>query len=118
LPGSTPPIDEKSHTCGMFMSPRDLLAVYCWNGEVNTEKLEPKLKPKYEPGKRYTPPIYEGRQRWGEIHVWDKHGKVQYIDAVPGLGFTDGIAIDKDDNIYALSDSWRQSGAATLKCKL
>lgn len=105
LPGSTPPIDEKSHTCGMFMSPRDLLAVYCWNGEVNTEKLEPKLKPKYEPGKRYTPPIYEGRQRWGEIHVWDKHGKVQYIDAVPGLGFTDGIAIDKDDNIYVMAGS-------------
>lgn len=105
LPGSIPPVDEKCHTCGMFMSPHDLLAVYCWNGEVNLEKKELKIKPVYEPGKKYTPPIYEGRQRWGEIHVWDKHGKVQYTDAVPGLGFTDGIAIDKEDNIYVMAGS-------------
>jgi hypothetical protein len=35
--------------------------------------------------------------------VWDKHGKLVYQDAVPGLGLTDGLAMDKDDNIYALT---------------
>jgi hypothetical protein len=32
--------------------------------------------------------------------VWDKHGKLLYEDAVPGVAQVDGVAIDRDDNIY------------------
>jgi hypothetical protein len=54
-------------------------------------------------GKRYTPPIYPGRLSSSTtpcIHVWDKHGKRVYEDAVPGAAQVDGVGIDVNDNIY------------------
>jgi hypothetical protein len=60
----------------------------------------------YRPSK-YTPQVYPGRMRWGEIHVWDKHGKLVAEDAVPGMGHLNGIGIDQDDNIYMLAASRR-----------
>jgi hypothetical protein len=53
-------------------------------------------------GRAYTPPIFPGRARWAEVHIWDKHGKLVCEDAVPGLTMTDGLHIDKEDNVYAL----------------
>ncbi len=50
----------------------------------------------------YAPRLYPGRVRWGEVHVWDRHGKLVYEDAVPGMGHMNGIGIDKDDNIYMM----------------
>ncbi len=58
-------------------------------------------------GRAYTPKVYPGRMRWGEIHIWDKHGKLIREDAVPGMGHLNGIGIDQDDNIYALAASRR-----------
>ena len=60
-----------------------------------------------EVGRKYVPQIYPGRQRWGEIHVWNRPGQVRHVDAIPGLGFTDGVAIDKDENLYVLSGAAR-----------
>ncbi|MCX7590853.1 MAG: hypothetical protein N2255_04410, partial [Kiritimatiellae bacterium] len=54
-------------------------------------------------GKPYTPTIYPGRISTSTspcIHVWNKHGQVVYEDAVPGVGQVDGVALDRDDNIY------------------
>jgi hypothetical protein len=45
--------------------------------------------------------------RWGEIHIWDKHGKLLCEDAVPGMGHLNGIGIDQNDNIYMLAASRR-----------
>ena len=36
-------------------------------------------------------------------HVWDKHGKLIYDDAVPGMPQIDGIAIDSNDDIYIMA---------------
>ena len=58
-------------------------------------------------GRPYTPQIYPGRMRWGEIHIWDQHGKVVMEDSVPGMGHLNGIGIDQDDNLYMLSASRR-----------
>jgi hypothetical protein len=46
--------------------------------------------------------MYPGRLCWGEVHVWDKHGKLLHEDAIGGLPMTDGLAMDKDANLYAL----------------
>ncbi|MGQ9663549.1 MAG: hypothetical protein ACUVWX_14650, partial [Kiritimatiellia bacterium] len=49
---------------------------------------------------RYEPRIYPGRP-WGSlVHIFDKHGQVLYDDALPGSNYFQGIAMDKDDNLY------------------
>jgi len=61
---------------------------------------------KYE-GKPYVPRIYPGRQRWGEVHIFDKHGTVIVSDAVPGMAHMNGIGIDQDDNVYMMAAARR-----------
>lgn len=54
-------------------------------------------------GKGYSPQIYPGRISNSTtpcIHIWDKHGKPLYEDAVPGVAQVDGVGIDEQDNIY------------------
>ena len=69
-------------------------------------------------GRRYEPGIYPGRNRWGELHIWDKHGKVVMQDVVPGIGHLNGVGIDRDDNIYLLSASRRVIGGKPYEPKL
>jgi len=89
------------HQGGLAVSPKGYVVASCFNR--NTYELkDPNFRMKFEDGKPYTPPMYPGRRRWAEVHVWDRHGKLVYEDAVAGLGVTDGLAMDKDDNIYAL----------------
>lgn len=54
-------------------------------------------------GKGYEPPMFPGRSSSSTtpcIHVWDKHGKILYEDAVPGIGQVDGVGMDINDDIY------------------
>jgi hypothetical protein len=54
-------------------------------------------------GKEYAPALYPGRMSSSTtpcLHVWDKHGKMLFEDAVPGVGQVDGVGIDRDDNVY------------------
>jgi hypothetical protein len=54
-------------------------------------------------GKPYQPNMFPGRALNSTtpcIHVWDKHGKLIYEDAVPGVHQVDGIAMDRKDAIY------------------
>ena len=42
------------------------------------------------------------------IHVWDKHGKSIIEDAIPGIGGTAyGIALDRDNAVYLMSNATR-----------
>lgn len=41
------------------------------------------------------------------MHVWDKHGKMVIEDAVPGMSGIDGLGLDKEDNVYLLSNTPR-----------
>jgi hypothetical protein len=52
---------------------------------------------------KYKPRIYPGRAVDWETHIWDKHGKLIHEDATPGLVNSDGIGIDKDDNLYVMA---------------
>ncbi|MEX0702250.1 MAG: hypothetical protein WD069_09160 [Planctomycetales bacterium] len=58
-------------------------------------------------GKPYTPFIYPGRMRWQEVHVWDRHGKLVYEDAVPGTTIVNGIGMDARDDIYLMDSPTR-----------
>ncbi|MCK6471853.1 MAG: hypothetical protein L6R28_08905 [Planctomycetes bacterium] len=88
------------HLGGFDVSPKGYIAVSCYNVRP-TEKLADVNKA-FGVGKAYMPQMYPGRLRWAEVHVWDKHGQPVYKDAVPGMPMTDGICMDRDDNIYAL----------------
>jgi len=90
------------HLGGFGVSPTGRVVVSCYNARRLQLRTDGFDAAKAQVGKPYTPPIYPGRARYGEIHIWDKHGKVVCEDAVPGLTMTDGLAIDKGDNIYAL----------------
>jgi DNA-binding beta-propeller fold protein YncE len=89
---------------GIWVSPKGHVAVWC---SVRTKDKRTLL---VAPGRRfsqtdiaYKPPIYPGRKMAGSVHVWDKHGKVVYEDAVPGVSMLDGLAIDRNDDLYLLS---------------
>jgi hypothetical protein len=97
------------HLGGMDISVKGHLVITTCNGfdMENLPQGEPGEVHKKVEGKPYKPIIYPGRMRWGEIHIWDKYGKVIFEDAVPGMGHLNGIAIDQEDNIYMLTAARR-----------
>ncbi len=101
LPGAGKP--GQFHLGGFGVSPRGNIVVSCFNIK-DTRALDPNA-PRIisQAGKAYEPSNFPGRVRYAEVHVWDKHGKPIYQDAVPGLSLTDGMNLDRDDNIYALA---------------
>jgi len=52
----------------------------------------------------WIPRIYPGRSTYAFIHIWDKHGKLKFEDALPGLGEMSDFKIDNDDNLYMISN--------------
>jgi len=54
-------------------------------------------------GKSYAPRIYPGRIRFGEMHIWDRHGQLLHADAIMGLVDAYGVGIDHDRNVYLLA---------------
>ncbi|MCG3181145.1 MAG: hypothetical protein BIFFINMI_03519 [Phycisphaerae bacterium] len=115
LPGA-PPCEPSSTHCGGFgVSPRGHVAVQCWNGQAFSAGADRReMSGIAELGKRYTPRLYPGRQRWGEIHVWDQHGKLLHEDAAPGVTITDGVGIDRNDNLYVMALPARTPGGKDL----
>lgn len=100
------------HHGGMAVSPRGHLVV-----AVNNHGQLPKSRrdvydvaEEAAGGKEYLPTQFPGRARWGEVHVWDKHGQLLFEDAVPGLTNLDGLEIDAHDNLYVLSATTRILG--------
>lgn len=116
VPGSRP--GPWFHCGGFGVSPKGHLVVQCFNGgSAGNAKLERPGEPQLPAttGKPYEPQLYPGRQRWGEIHIWDAHGKVLYEDAAPGVAITDGVCLDKDDSVYVLTNPMRTpDGRRTL----
>lgn len=100
LPGVGKP--GQFHLGGFGVSPNGNMVISCYNAkrlELQTDGFD---ATKAQEGRAYAPPIFPGRARYAEVHIWDRRGKVVHEDAVPGLSMTDGLSLDKDDNIYAL----------------
>lgn len=94
---------------GIAISPKGHLIVTTCNGAYLGDKpgwQRGEAHFNYE-GKAYRPALYPGRQCWGEIHIFDRKGKMLLEDAVPGMGHLNGIGIDADDNVYMLSAAKR-----------
>jgi hypothetical protein len=60
--------------------------------------------------KRYSPVIYPGRLVQQDIHVFDKHGKVLFEDAIKGTPTGYGVFIDNRRNVYFLAGANRLYG--------
>lgn len=94
------------HQGGMGVSPRGRLAVTNYNiakpAYRKGEMREIQEAGAVASGRPYTPPMFPGRRRWNEVHVWDHRGKVIHEDAAPGATMMDGIAIDREDNLYMM----------------
>jgi SMP-30/Gluconolactonase/LRE-like region len=97
------------HMGGLAISPKGHLCVPTCNGAnpgVRTPSNQAKKGFQYA-GKKYVPALYPGRHRWGEIHIFDQHGKVVRKDAFPGIGHLNGVGIDNNDNIYVMASAYR-----------
>ncbi|MFW6170943.1 MAG: hypothetical protein ACODAD_10675 [Planctomycetota bacterium] len=105
LPGGNRPVNWNMG--GLHVTPKGLLTVSVTSkaksGEMNRDLsgLRRGVHVVHETEQRYEPLVFPGRRRWGEVHVWDKHGKPVRQDAVPGLRRLDGIALsDRDHSVY------------------
>jgi len=96
------------HHGGMGVSPRGHLAIAV-NNQARRETTRKDIYDVAEEagGTPYEPNNYPGRVRYGEVHVFDRHGQLLHQDALPGAVQLDGVQIDRDDNIYALSSPTR-----------
>lgn len=98
------------HLGGMSVSPNGNVAVTCCNRIKKAGRRETSENPYAKRGKgggiesKYTPTLYPGRRTGWEMHIWNRHGQPIHKDAVPGMGETDGIGIDKDDNLYVMAN--------------
>ncbi|MCG3179140.1 MAG: hypothetical protein BIFFINMI_01471 [Phycisphaerae bacterium] len=107
---------------GMSLSPRGHLVVSCYvtkdvpapvdkrtdekpvSLDGNPTRRLPGADEKAWPkGSLYTPRFFPGRYYWGEVHIFDEHGRMLYDDAAPGITEMFGVAIDRDDNVYLLA---------------
>ncbi|MCX7803906.1 MAG: hypothetical protein N3A38_01820 [Planctomycetota bacterium] len=61
-------------------------------------------------GNLYTPRFFPGRYYWGEVHVYDEHGKLVVDDAAPGVTEMFGVGLDSDRNVYMLATLTRVLG--------
>ena len=100
------------HQGGMSVSPKGHLAVACGNrgkGREIHHDFGIFGRPT-EHGKPYQPRMYPGREVSSTsccVHVWDKHGKLVYDDAIWGLPQIDGVHIDHGDNLYVMATPTR-----------
>lgn len=97
------------HLGGMAINHKLNLIVSCYNSTINLgpEQFVEGINIKKTGKSGYAPEIYPGRVNYCQIHMWDRQGRLLKDDIFPGIGITDGIAIDNDDNIYSLVDGAR-----------
>jgi len=89
---------------GIWVNPKGHIAVWCSTEHKDKRTMLIDIgRKKVFHSARYSPPMYPGRKMGGSIHVWDKHGKLIYEDAAPGVSMLDGLAIDANDDLYMMS---------------
>jgi len=93
------------HLGGFGLSPGGTVVAACINPADPAEKSRLKEKNIQTDvgGDAYTPPIYPGRPRGQEVHIFDKHGKVLKMDVAPGISGCNDVEIDRDNNVYLLA---------------
>ncbi len=103
------PANGNWHHGGMYISPQGHLVVACGLNFTMHVRTNSKYVHRGDP---YKPYVFPGRSLGGRagastIHVWDRHGKTLYEDIAPGLANLNGIAIDREDNLYVMAAETR-----------
>jgi len=95
---------------GMGVNVKGELAVSFYSTSVSNMSIanpgvrKPQTKIVVPGVKEWTPRVFPGRSTYAFIHVWDKYGRLKFEDAVPGLGEMSDFKIDRDDNLYMVSN--------------
>jgi hypothetical protein len=103
------PVSRYNHQGGLYISPRAHIVVCSYFG-----RYEPKLRNEYPTahieGRPYPFRLYPGRQTFGLVNIWDEQGRIVHSDALKGMAFTNGIAIDKEGKLWVAetTDSMNQ----------
>jgi len=90
------------HAGGMALSPTGYLVVACCS-RAREKKRSWMDRYKAPTMKVYTPTLYPGRSRWGEVHVWDRYGRLVHADAIPGIRILNGVHLDRAGNLYVMA---------------
>lgn len=116
------------HSGGLAVSVKGHLAVSCYvtKGDVpapvdmrtdeaavdrgTTDRAHPEEGERTLRGRVFTPRFFPGRTYFGEIHVFDEHGKPVHTDVAPGLIDIYGLGIDRDDSVTVLAAPTRIIG--------
>ena len=121
LPSKGRPADW--HMGGMDINANGHLVVACYNRERPPRRELSDMivagrygKSRGSAGRAYTPPVYPGRYLYGEIHIFDKHGKAIRKDVLPGMGVPFGVMIDRHDDVYALTGCYRKLDGKPYVC--
>jgi len=93
------------HQGGLAVSPKGhvVAAVYCSTTRQDRRTDQAPVTG----GRPYAPVMFPGRLGTAVINVWDRHGRLVKADAIPGLGVFDGLAMDKNDDLYVMSAATR-----------
>ncbi|MCG3180230.1 MAG: hypothetical protein BIFFINMI_02588 [Phycisphaerae bacterium] len=100
------PSQRYNHHGGMMVNARGDIVVSIHGGQ-ETERMQMAAKDLYASQDAYHFRLYPGRCTQGLILVFDKYGKILFDDALPGIAFTHGVGIDRDDNVYAMAMAFR-----------
>jgi len=103
--------NSSSQFGGIAVSPKGHVVVTFYNPNRPVDRRKTKNVHSFHV-KKYTPKVFPGRAIECLIHVWDKHGKVLYEDALPGVGRSCSVAMDRDDNIYLLANGQTMCGGS------
>ncbi|PCJ57657.1 MAG: hypothetical protein COA79_15540 [Planctomycetota bacterium] len=93
------------HQGGMSINVNGDIAVTCGNNLKKSVNTEFKFNDIKETA-TYKEPEYPGRAAHSIsmcLHIWDKFGKIKSQNVIKGSPQTDGVAIDKDCNVFMLA---------------
>jgi hypothetical protein len=91
-------VNRYNHHGGMMVTAAGKIIVSTHGGQEND--IDRKLT---EEKNKFKVNAFRGRGNSGLVWIFDKHGKLIADDALPGISFTHGIGLDKDDNIYVMA---------------
>lgn len=92
-------VNRYNHHGGMMVNASGKIIVSIHGGQEND--IDRKLTE--EEKNNFKVNAYRGRGNSGLVWIFDKHGKLIADDALPGISFTHGVGLDKDDNIYVMA---------------
>jgi len=100
--------NASSQMGGFWVSPKGHIVITSHNPKHYDPKGDKKRRTQVASGFGGTKEVrglqlMPGRADTCVIRVLDKFGRVLYEDAAPGVGFSEGVAMDKDDNLYVMA---------------